>query len=101
MLDILKIICYNEDTIRWKRRNDFWRDKKLYSHIMSEKPIRTKNNMGLIYIDYLEHIIHYKHYGSSAIKGNLKDFEWLINTIYKDYNFNDFILDNKKLYDII
>lgn len=68
--------------------------KKLYFHVMSEKPIRTKNGMGLIYIDYLEDIIHYKNYGSSAIKDNLEDFEWLINEIFGNYNFDDFILDN-------
>jgi hypothetical protein len=37
--------------------------------------------------------IWYRHYGSSAIKNNLKDFRWLINTIYKDYTVNDFIIE--------
>lgn len=75
--------------------------KKLYFHVIDEKTITTKNGMGLIYIDGFEDIIHYRHYGQSAIKDDIESFEWLINTIYKDYNFNDFILNEKKIYEII
>lgn len=68
--------------------------KKLYFHVVSEKTITTKNGMGLIYADSFEDIIHYRNYGQSAIKGDLESFEWLINNIFEEYNFNDFILDN-------
>lgn len=75
--------------------------KKLYFHVISEKTITTKNGMGLIFNDNFQDFIHYRHYGQSAIKGDLESFEWLINTIYKDYHFNDFILNEKNIYDFI
>lgn len=34
----------------------------------------------------LNSYIRYQHYGSSSVKCNLKDFTWLIKTIYKDYD---------------
>jgi hypothetical protein len=38
------------------------------------------------------YFIHYRHYGSSAIKNNFKEFRWLINTIFKDYNNDDILI---------
>jgi hypothetical protein len=34
----------------------------------------------------LNSYIRYKHYGSSSIKCNLKDFTWLIKTIFNEYD---------------
>lgn len=64
--------------------------KRLYVQLTLDKVITDKNYFILITTNYL--YIRYRSYGSSAIKHNLKGFIWLINTIYKDYAYDDFIV---------
>lgn len=48
----------------------------------------TTNNMGLITID--DDLIYYQHYGSSAVPNSFEKFYWIMETIFKNYNADDF-----------
>lgn len=47
----------------------------------------VKNNLGsgVIYTD--GKYVHFKLYGSSAIKNTIKDLKWLLETIFNEYDF--------------
>lgn len=42
--------------------------------------------------------IVWQNYGSSAVRCNLKDFTWLLNVIFNEYDFNDFKVFTPKEY---
>jgi hypothetical protein len=63
--------------------------KGLYQLV--NKGYTLTDKRGFIEIRGGYYFIHYRHYGSSAIKNNFTEFRWLINTIYKDYKINDIL----------
>jgi hypothetical protein len=61
--------------------------KKLYVNLSHDKVLTDKRSFIEITTNYI--YIRYRHYGSSAIKHNFKNFTWLMKTIFKDYTLKD------------
>ena len=71
--------------------------KRLYVNLSPDTVITDKTHFAQITSNY--HFIKYRHYGSSAVRHNLKAFIWLMKTIFKDYQVDDFIILDRKTYD--
>jgi hypothetical protein len=71
--------------------------KRLYVNLGQDTVITDKRYFMKITSNYL--YIQYRHYGSSAIKHRLKDFIWLMKTIFKDYQAKDILLIDRIQYE--
>lgn len=47
--------------------------------------VKAKNGIGKAYI--YDKYIMWEHFGSSAIKTNLRDLKWLFNVIFESYDY--------------
>jgi hypothetical protein len=63
-----------------------YRIKYLYKKVKAGYILVNKTMYNIMLSNTIQlsgHFIHYSHYGSSAIRCNLKDFTWLLTTIFK------------------
>jgi hypothetical protein len=70
--------------------------KRLYVNLNQDTVITDKRYFVKITSNYL--YIQYRHYGSSSIKHRLKDFIWLMKTIFKDYKPDDLVMLDRQAY---
>jgi hypothetical protein len=70
--------------------------KRLYVNLNQDTVITDKRYCIKIVTNYVH--ISYRHYGSSAIRHNLKDFIWLMKTIFEDYKVDDLVMLDRQAY---
>jgi len=71
---------------------------KLYNHILQGGIITDDNVRILIKKIEFKPYISWEHYGRSAIKFNKKEFRWMIEVIFEDYEYDEFVLTDYEEY---